>query len=691
MSMRSVIRHPALQGTLAAAISVALAAPVLANAGDSADARTLDKVSVTASGYEQNLKDAPATITVITAEEIKKKSYTDITDALKNVPGIHIQGGGVEKAVMIRGMSADYTLFMIDGRPMQDNQAFATNGAQAGTPVNFLPPIESIERIEVLRGPASSLYGSDAIGGVINIITKKVVNTFSGSLSSEYLMAGSGNKTNNDSFQNSVAVNVPLVEDKLSLQVTGGFLSQDEADFVGGDDSAAADPEFKRRNVGGKLSWKLDERNAFTFAATHTEQERWHNPGRSLAADDDASYSRSLRDNFSITHDGDYENLKWWSYLTYDTSENPTRVNATTGVGIDFDSWSANTQATWFLEKHTLTAGANFKREELADGATNGVNIPGLVLSTDIVEMKRGQSAVFAEDNWQLTDDLSLLLSGRYDDNEKFGGQFSPKAYAVYQATDNLTIKGGYTTGYKAPSLRQSAPDFGGTSMGGVMIGNPELKPETSQNIELGLAYENEAAGFGTSLTAYRSEFEDKIMRTGRICAQNTACEYKGQLYPAHQYGYTAYENIDTAKLHGVEWTLDWSIADNLTWRHSYTYSKSEQTSGTYKGKPLNDLPEHMFNGTLDWQASDALNLWTQFNFRGETSGRYVSSSGSASNGVQYPAYSFFDAGMVYAATDRLRLKLGIYNIGNKEVTPEDGFAYVLEGRRYSAALSVDF
>ncbi|WP_420143177.1 TonB-dependent receptor plug domain-containing protein [Sphingobium sp.] len=103
----------------------------------------------------------------ITAEELKQRSYTDITDALINVPGVHIQDGGVEQSIMMRGMSTDYTLFPIDGRRMQDNQAFGLNGQQTGTPVNFLPPLDSIERIGVVRGPASSLHGSDAIGGVI--------------------------------------------------------------------------------------------------------------------------------------------------------------------------------------------------------------------------------------------------------------------------------------------------------------------------------------------------------------------------------------------------------------------------------------------------------------------------------------------------------------------------------------------
>lgn len=651
----------------------------------------LDEITVTAGGYEQSVKDAPATISVITKDEIAKKSYTDVTDVLKNIPGVHIQGGGVEQSVMIRGMGADYTLFLVDGRPQQDNQAFGLNGQQAGTPINFLPPLDAIERIEVVRGPASSLYGSDAIGGVVNIITKKVVNTFSGSITSEYIHPGAGNDVTNAGFQTSMALNIPVVQDVLSLQLTGAFRNQKEADYVGGDDSAAADPKFKRQNFGAKASLKVDARNTFTFGGSRTTQERWHNPGKSLALGDDASYNESVRDNFFVTHEGRYKDMLWESYLNYDSSENPTRINATTGNGISFDTLTANTQATFFLGQHTVTAGANYKKEELKDGATNGLNLPGIVVPTDVVTMDRDMAAVFVEDNWQLTPDLALLLSGRYDHSDTYGGKFSPKVYAVYNLTPTLALKGGMTTGYKTPSLRNAATDFGSTSMGGVVIGNPELKPETTRNFEIGLNYGNPNTGVTGSVTVYQSKFKDKLLRTGRICAQNVVCEWGGMTYPAHQFGYTTMMNVDSAKLQGLEWTLDWKISPDLTYRHSYTYAESEQTSGTYKGSPLNDIPEHMFNVSLDWRATSKLNLWTQINHRGETSGSAVAASGSQNNGVTYPAYTFLDVGLVYGLTRDVKLRFGVYNLTNRVVTPEAGFAYILDGRRYSASVSVQF
>ena len=655
------------------------------------DLRQLEPVTVTAAGYEQSVKDAPASVSVITAAEIAKKSYTDVTDVLKDIPGIHIQGGGVEQSVMIRGMSADYTLFLVDGRPQQDNQAFGLNGAQAGTPINFLPPLDTIERIEVIRGPASSLYGSDAIGGVVNVITRKVVNEVSGSVTAEYIHPGPGNDVTNAGWQTSMALNLPLVKDLLSLQLTGALRRQKEADFVGGDDSAASDPRFGRDNFGARLSLKADARNTFTLGGSRTTLERRHHPGRSLAVGDAPSYSKSVRDNVYLTHEGRYKEALWESYLNYDTSENPTRVNATTGQGIGFDSLAINTQATWFLSNHALTVGANYRNEELKDGATNGLNLPGFVVPTDVVSMERNQQALFAEDNWKLTDDLAVLLSGRYDHSDDFGGKFSPKVYAVYDLTPTLALKGGFTTGYKTPSLRSAATDFGSTSMGGVIIGNPDLKPETTRNVEIGLNYSDPAGGLSGSLTVYRSKFQDKLLRTGRICAQNVICEYGGVTYPAHQFGYTTYTNVDSAELKGVEWTTDWKINDVLTYRHSYTYAKSEQTSGQFIGRPLNDIPEHMLNLSLEWLASSRLTLWTQINYRGETSGRSVASSGSGTNDLTYPAYTFVDIGSVYDVSRDVTLRFGVYNLFNRTVTPEEGFAYVLDGRRFSAAVSLRF
>ncbi|WP_418186303.1 TonB-dependent receptor domain-containing protein [Aliarcobacter vitoriensis] len=692
----------------------------------------LDDIQVvtTAGGYEQNIADAAATISVITAEEIEKKSFTDVTDVLKNVPGVYVNGGGSNQSISIRGMSADYTLYLIDGRPMQDNQAFSPNGSHAGNPINFLPPLEAIERIEVIRGPASSLYGSNAMGGVINIITKKHSDKVTANINVEYLKADSSNKVNNDSKNVSTFINVPVVKDLLSVQLTAGILDTDESDYVSsGALKAGSDPDYKRTNVGGKVILTPNENNTITAGYTYKIQERTSNPCKSIACEgsfrgstangysvdangnildsngravgwdgkiskgtvtgkqkNSSSFQKSINYNYDLTHELKYDEFLLNSYLTYEKSQNPTRANSRTGNGIEMDTITANSQGTYFFDTNSLTIGANYKKENLEDGATNAITVGG-VTDDSITKMERYQWALFAEDTWSVTDDLALTLSGRFDRNEFFGSNFSPKAYAVYSLTDNLNLKGGVTTGYKAPSLRQAAPDFAGISGGGgpavAMVGNPDLEPEKSRNYELGFAYDNPDLGLGGSLMVFQTDYKNKVQsRDGTDILPGDAKQYwyKGEYYGG---GVKFYENVDKAEIKGLELTTDWEILDNLKYRHSYTYTDSEQKSGANIGKPLNNISKHMFNAGLDFDVTSKVLLWTQANYRGKTAGSGTSAS-------KTPSYTFVDLGAVYKYDKNLSFNAGVYNIANKNVL-DDGNSNVLDGRRYSVAMNLKF
>ncbi len=118
----------------------------------------LETIVVTATGYEQDVSKAPASMTVISREELDKREYNDITDVLRNTPGVVISGSGSAQTVSIRGMSSNYTLFLVDGK-RQYSKDVNPNGDDNGFEKNILPPIAAIERIEIIRGPASTLYG----------------------------------------------------------------------------------------------------------------------------------------------------------------------------------------------------------------------------------------------------------------------------------------------------------------------------------------------------------------------------------------------------------------------------------------------------------------------------------------------------------------------------------------------------
>ncbi|MCF5065387.1 TonB-dependent receptor plug domain-containing protein, partial [Pseudomonas syringae] len=163
-------------------LALLVAASLHAHA-DEPVALELNDVVVTASGFAQSVEDAPASVTVIDGETLRRKSYRDLGDAVRDVEGVTVNGGANETDISIRGMPADYTLIMVDGK-RQSARESRVNG-NSGYEQSFVPPAAAIERIEVVRGPMSSLYGSDAIGGVINVITRKVSPTWGGSIGLE--------------------------------------------------------------------------------------------------------------------------------------------------------------------------------------------------------------------------------------------------------------------------------------------------------------------------------------------------------------------------------------------------------------------------------------------------------------------------------------------------------------------------
>ncbi|AOH36157.1 TonB-dependent receptor domain-containing protein [Luteimonas sp. JM171] len=663
-----------------------LCAP-MALANDRPDPTNLDRVVVrSAAGFEQAIADAPASISVVTREELEKKAYVDITDAVENIPGLYVTGGGNMQDISVRGMTPAYTLFLVDGRPVSAGRSVNTNGADGGKQIG-LPPLAMIERIEVIRGPMSSLYGSEAMGGVVNVITRATPRKWGGSLGLDYTSAH--NDVSNDAFNSNFYLGGPLVDDVLGLQVNGSYHTTDESDYAGGSDSAASTPESKRRTLGTRLTWQANEANRLALSWDTSRLDYTHTPGRSVAEDATGSYYRYDKDVFALTHDGHYGNLAISTYLQHDISDRVQEKTKKEEVTM------LNTQATWFGERHTYTFGGRYKVEDFVD-ETNGLltsDIPGAVRSVD-----RWIGAVFAEAEWRLHEDFNLTTGLRYDDDELFGGHVSPRVYGNWHFTDNLTFKGGISTGYTQPSLAAATEGFGrGTGGGGspaphpraLIIGNPDLEPESSVNYELGFVYDNGPAGLTAALMAFRTDYKDKIAED-RYCdnggdrndPSTWSCPFGGNNY----LFLSTRKNIDEAQIEGVELSLDWWPAADVRLSTSYTFTDSEQQTGEFAGEPLNKMPRHMANVGLDWTATDRLSLWLQGNYRGETSdflGRTSMSSGT-------PGYALADAGLVYRLNRRARVKLGLYNITDRTVT-NDAYGVVLDGRRVTAGLTLDF
>ena len=202
--------------------SAARAVSVDSAAVDANDSVTdVDGIVVTAAGFEQKITEAPASISVITAKELRERPYLTLIDAVRDLEGVDVgetSDKTGQRTISIRGMGSEYTLILINGK-RQNNHGDIYPNAFGGNQFNHIPPLDTIERIEVIRGPASTLYGADALGGVINIITRKVADRWSGSATFGRSLQ------QNDSFGDDITfdfgVSGPIVSDKLGLSIRG--------------------------------------------------------------------------------------------------------------------------------------------------------------------------------------------------------------------------------------------------------------------------------------------------------------------------------------------------------------------------------------------------------------------------------------------------------------------------------------
>jgi outer membrane receptor for ferrienterochelin and colicins len=662
-------RGPGSRTQLAAALCAAgfgVAQPAWAQSADTA--KTLDTVVVTASGYEQQIQDAPASISVITRENLDKKFYRDINDALVDVPGVIVTGGGDRQDISLRGMGPKYTLILIDGK-RQNSRETRTNSDSTGVEGGWTPPLSAIERIEVVRGPMSSLYGSDAMGGVINIITRKVPSEWGGEIRLDTTIQES-NKSG-DIYQGNFYLSGPIKTDLLGLQIYGQATQRDEDDIVDG---------FRKRNsesVTAKLALTPNRDHDIVLEATTMRQKLHETLGKTVEPLPPGQACG--RNGCPASSDTDYRSNKWalshtgrwgWgvsdSYVQQEEFDNRSRQMKIKNLDIQ-TSW------TLPLGSHMLTLGGSYLSQRLNDQTGNQ-------LANGPSKVDRYQWALFAEDEWRLTETFAVTTGLRMDEDENFGTHFSPRLYGVWHMADRWTLKGGVSTGFRAPDLRQTVAGWGQVSRGGNMYGNPDLTPEKSVTEEIGILYDD-GEGFNAGLTIFNNDFKDKITRVACPATQCTD--------GPNQFGSdpTTYMNVDKANSRGVEANLKLPLSRDWSLTSSYTFTKSEQKSGQYKGQPLNQLPKHLFTTTVNWQASDALQAWARLNYRGKESQPIT---GPSSSSVVAPSYTFVDLGGSYQVNKTVAVYAGIYNLFDKQVTYDD-YGYVEDGRRYWLGVGVKF
>lgn len=638
-----------------------LCASGVAQAQAASDTRTLGEVVVTASGFEQAVEDAPASITVIPRQELEKKAYKDVTDALKDVPGVVVTGGGSTSDISIRGMGASYTMILVDGK-RQNSRETRPNSDGPGIEQGWLPPISAINRIEVVRGPMSSLYGSDAMGGVVNIITRKVPKAWSGELRLETTQQASSQS--GDMYQGGFYLGGAIKEDVLGLQVYGQKSRRNEDKFLKG---------FNKQDTSSgtvKLSLSPNQSHDLVFEASYTEQERSATKGKSANADSFSDYDKTL---YALTHTGRWGVGTSTTYLQVEEIDNPGRQ-------MNIKNTEFNSQITMPLGggRHLTTVGVSYKNEDLLDNGNK------------LGQLERYQWALFAENEWSMSDSFALTTGLRMNKDENYGTHWTPRVYGVWKATELLSVKGGISSGFKAPGLRNSAGQLtGGGGDPAWIIGNPNLKPEKSVSQEVGVVWDNRQ-NFNASVMLFNTDFKDKITEI-RSCSDTGSngssivtgnCVYNGTTYKF----LSDRINVDKANMRGLEATATWAIQDGLRLTSNYTYTRSKQKSGNFAGQPLNKMPKHMLNATLDWKASSQLGVWSRVNFRSKTSD-YLSRTSMAKG---TPSFTFVDVGVNYALRKNLKLGAGVYNLLDKQVD-NSTYGAQYDGRRYWVNMTASF
>jgi len=677
MSLSSRSRSARLPRTRLATACL-LALPGLAAAEAAADASTkdLDTVVVTASGSQQWIKDAPASISVISREDIERQPVPDLAALLSRVPGVTggLSAVGEQSKIKLRGMPSNYTLVLVDGKRMGSSASTNYRPDLGRQDLNWISP-DQIERIEVVRGPMSSLYGSDAMGGVINIITRRIGDEWNGSATHSYTRPADGKR--GDTQQIGATFSGPLGE-RFGLRIGANSMRRDSDRSNGGVYGNAYAGE-KDRNVDALLQWKLSDAQELSLEAGHGVQQAFIDA--SLEKQDEGAWGASelKRSSLALNHDGKWRfgNSKISAYWTeYRNDIGAAGRSEATDTIID---GSLTTPFTLGVE-HQFAVGGQWKRQELTNTDTIGrapIDYAGNAVSGSTLDVDTW--ALFAEDELKLHRTLALTVGARLDHHEQFGGHVSPRAYLVWHPAQQWTIRGGVSKGFRAPSLTENSASaatqsggrgctslipLGYTRGGCYMAGNPDLDPETSTNREIGISFDNDLIDVG--VTYFHTDFRNKI-------------EY-APLGRFNGIWWTRMSNVQRARTRGMEGNLNVRFGEQWRWRTSATWMKEARNLTT--GRNLIDTPEFSGYSSLDWAPSTV--------FSGSLSAQYTGrQTGTATTFLK--AYTLYDLTAAWNVNEVLTLRGGVSNLADKKLYAEGSTDYFVAGRSYFLSVTARF
>lgn len=673
-----------------AAVAVLAAFSGLALQVQAQETVELDEVKVTAGRVEQELMDVNMSVSVITQEEIRRSSARNVGELLEDIPGVRINndGGQGMKRIKIRGEDAFRTLVMIDGQKVSEHKSMS------GSPMLIDPSM--IERIEVIKGPTSVLYGSDAIGGAINIITKKGgTKPIEGEVSAGMNTSASGKNASGSIYGGidgwkyrlsaSIEDNDNLKTPKGEMENTyftarsvSGFLSYDfTPDATVGASLDYYDLEFGSSDV-NTPGFAVDVPKWTRFkAAVFGEFKNITSSFVRLRTD--IFYQKSKKDMTNtvpgVWTQGEVDTFKAMGFE--EAFLNRVGVQAGNAYVLqphasnDMNQYGFSIQADWQIgDRNYLIAGYEISYDDLnAHSWNTGTNVMPMMLTDKNYDGYQMTNAVYASMETLLSANLTLTYGARYtwvktdmdSINNKMGtktsgegsdGKIVFNAGVLWHGTDNLTLRASYAQGYRSPILQELYID---TSMGstGTTYANPDLKPETSDNFEIGARWNS--TGLSADLAIFYSMADD----------------YIATLYNAQKRGYQ-YNNVAEAKTFGVELTSSVRIAETgfepyltATWmRRQYQNGNGFSTYDTA-------TPEFMLRYGVRWSGMYAgLGLRADAFARSQTEIEYDDGVQSATDSSSYRLGGYttlnLTAGVDFGPKRQYSFDLGLYNIFDK-------------------------
>lgn len=689
----------------------------------------LETIVVTASAAAIDIENAPASITVITSEEIQKQPVTSLSELLSKVPGVSggqgLNGEGAK--IKLRGLPSEYSLILVDGKRIGNSSRTAYRTDLQRQDLDWITP-DLIERIEVVKGPMSSLYGSDAMGGVINIITKDIPEEWGGSATINYKSPASSKEGATTQLGATVG---GALADNIGLRITAGRTKRQADENVISESESTTG--VLNETIESSLRWKLNDSHKIELFGSYGEQTNT-NPTAAANADlgefwlgTDGEKDKTESKRYGLTWDGQY----YWggnsSLSIYQNKYDKSTTTESNGIFTPTDQKTTQTVLDGKLTipftayvPHTLTVGGQWRNEELTNSRTLGINSNGAP-SVDGVDHSGKTSveadvwALFLENTAEITDKWNVTVGGRFDKDERFDGHFSPRIYSVYHIIDGLTLKGGISTAFRAPDLVQTAAAFSTGSRGNgcrsafgaydaitnpngfntsygttgfancYSTGNPDLEPEKSTNYEIGFNFNRDI--FDSSLTYFYTDFKDKIVSKAykHIPNSEIAAAYQSR-YPNGVY-YVSPVNVENAVTQGLEGSLNVSLTDSITWKNNATYIIESKNKNT--GAALINTPELSWYTSLNVNVYEPLDLDFNAHYIGK---EYVTDEETAPN-AYLKAYWLFGFNANYYINDNLTLRGGISNLLDESLKASDTSSdyYTLEGRTYYVGLTARF